>query len=138
VETRVIVADSRRARIFSSHTVMNKLVEEEGFVHNEARLANRDLVSDAPGRSANRADSYSPPMSAKEHEVRNFAKDLARHLKALHSQQHFEQLVLIASPRFLGMLKQELHPPLDRLVSRTIDKDMTTADVAHIIDEIKS
>ncbi len=138
METRVIVADSRRARIFSSHSVMNKLIEEEGFVNNEARLANRELVSDAPGRSANRIDSFSPAISAKEHDVRSFAKDLARHLKAMHSEQHFDQLVLIASPKFLGLLRRELHAPLDRLVSRTIDKDLTTADVADIIDEIKS
>ena len=138
METRVIVADSRRARIFSSHTVMNRLVEEESFVHPEARLANRDLVSDAPGRSSNRSDAYTPATSAKEHEARGFAKDLARHLKSLHSAQHFEQLILIASPRFLGLLRSELHAPLDRLVSRTIAKDLTLADVGEIIDQIKS
>jgi len=47
-------------------------------------------------------------------------------------------LILIAPPRFLGMLRKELSSPLDQLVTSTIDKDLTTASVDDIIDHIKS
>jgi protein required for attachment to host cells len=63
---------------------------------------------------------------------------LARHLKELHNQRHYENLILIAPPRFLGMLRKELPSPLDQLVTSTIDKDLTTASVEDIIDHIKS
>jgi protein required for attachment to host cells len=137
VETRVIVADNARARIFTSHSVINRLEEIEGFVHPEARLSNSELVGDSAGKSVDQHGSLDPATSAKEHEEQDFARLLGKHLKALHNEQHFEQLILIASPRFLGMLRAALPGPLDQLVTLTIDKDLTTADVDTIIDYIK-
>jgi len=138
METRVIVADNARARIFASHDVLNHLTEQDDFVHSEAHLANQDLVADAAGKSRDPHGSLDPATSPKEHEARTFAKLLAKHLKALHNKRHFERLILIAPPHFLGLLRKELHQPLDQLVERTIHKDLTTASVEDIIDCIKS
>lgn len=138
METRVIVADNARARIFQSHTVMNHLQEQEAFVHSAARLSNRELVGDASGKSVDQHGSLDPATSAKEHEAQSFAKLLAGHLKELHNRQHYESLMLIAPPKFLGMLRKELPSPLDQLVTKTIHKDLTKASVEQIIDYIKS
>lgn len=78
METRVIVANNVRARIFVSHDVLNHLVEEEGFVHEEAHLSNHDLVSDSAGKSRDPHGSFDPETSPKEHEAENFAVLLAR------------------------------------------------------------
>ncbi len=136
METRVIVADNARARIFASHSTLFKLEEVEGFVHTQARLSNRELVSDASGRSTDRGDTYDAPTSPKEHEERTFAHMLGQHLKDMHNRQHFESLVLVAPPKFLGMLHGELPKPLGKLVARTLDKDLTTCSVEEIIDHI--
>lgn len=138
METRVIVADNARARIFQSHTVMNHLQEQQAFVHSEARLSNRELVGDSSGKSVDQHGTLDPATSAKDHEAQSFARLLARHLKELHNQQHYESLMLIAPPKFLGMLRKELPSPLDQLVTKTIHKDLTTASVEQIIDYIKS
>mgnify|MGYP001814559891 CR=1 FL=1 len=138
MEIRVIVADNARARIFTAHPTVNQLREIEGFAHPEAHLSNSELVSDAPGKSRNPHGSLDPATPAKEHEAQGFARLLARHLKELHNRQHFEQLILIASPRFLGLLRSELPDSLGQLVSLSIDKDLTTAGVEQIIDYIKS
>ena len=138
METRVIVADSARARIFVSHKSVSQLQEVEGFAHAEAHLSESELVSDAPGRSRNPHGSLDPATSARDHEAENFARLLARHLKELHNQRHYEELILIASPRFLGVLRNQLPGPLDRLVTRTVDKDLTTASIEQIIDHIKA
>jgi protein required for attachment to host cells len=138
METCAIVANSARARIFASHDVLNHLAEQDDFIHSEARLGNQDLVGDAAGKSRDSHGSLDPATSPKEHETQNFAKLLAKHLKALHNEQHFEQLILIAPPKFLGLLRKELHKPLDQLVARTIHKDLTNASVEAIIDCIKS
>lgn len=138
METRVIVANTARARIFVSHDVLNHLVEEEDFVHTEARLSNRDLVSDAAGKSRDPRGSYDPATSPTEHETANFALLLARRLKEMHNDQHFDQLILIAPPAFLGLLRKNLQKPLDKLVERTIDKDLTTAGIEDIIDYIRA
>ncbi len=138
METRVIVADNARARIFASGTAINRLQELEGFAHPEAHLSNIDLVGDASGKSVDQHGSLDPATSAREHEAESFAKLLARHLKEMHNQQHYDQLILIASPHFLGLLRKQLPDPLDKLLTKTIDKDLTTADVAQIVDYIKS
>ena len=138
METRVIVADNARARIFASSTVINQLEELEGFVHPEAHLPDSELVGDSSGKSVDQHGSLDPATDARAVEAQGFARLLGRHLKELHNQQHFDQLILIAPPRFLGLLRKELASPLDKLVTRSIDKDLTTASVAQIIDYIKS
>ena len=138
METRVIVADNARARIFTSDSVISRLEEVEGYAHPEAHLSNIDLVGDASGKSVDQHGSLDPATSAREHEAESFAKLLARHLKEMHNQQHYDQLILIASPHFLGLLRKELPDPLDKLLTKTIDKDLTTADVEQIVDYIKS
>ncbi len=138
METRVIVADNVRARIFSSHSVLNKLQELEDFAHPEGRWSNSDLSSDVAGKSAEQQGAFTSKTSPKEHEAENFAHMLAQHLKELHNQQHYESLVLIAPPRFLGLLHGQLPTPLDKLVMKTIDKDLTTCTVEEIIDHIRS
>ena len=137
METRVVVADNKRARIFSSHNVMKHLTEQEDFVHSAANLSNQDLVGDASGKSVDQHGSLDPRTSAKVHEEEQFAKALGKHLKELHNQQHFEQLILIAPPKFLGMLRDELPAPLDKLVTKTIDKDLTLIDVEELITYIR-
>ena len=137
METRVIVADNARARIFGSHTVMNRLEEMEGFVHPEAHLSNQDLVGDSAGKSVDQHGSLDPATSPKVHEEQDFARLLGKHLKELYNQQHFEQLILIAPPKFLGMLRNALPGPLDQLVTLTIDKDLTNADADTLIEYIK-
>jgi protein required for attachment to host cells len=138
METRVIVANNARARIFVSHDVLNHLVEEEGFVHEEAHLSNRDLVSDAAGKTRDSHGSFDSETSPKEHEAENFAVLLARRLKEMHNERHFDQLILIAPPAFLGLLRKHLHKPLDKLVERTIHKDLSTAAIDDIIDSIRA
>jgi protein required for attachment to host cells len=138
METRVVVADNAHARIFSSHDVLNHLVEEEAFIHSEARLKNQDLVADSAGKSRDPHGSLDPATSPKEHEAETFAKLLASHVKSLHNERHFDHLILIAPPHFLGLLRKELHKPLDQLIERTIHKDLTTASVKEIIEYIKS
>lgn len=137
METRVIVADNARARIFEFHPAESRLEEQEDFIHSEARLSNRELTGDSAGKSVDQHGSLDPATTAKEHEKQNFAKLLARHLKELHNRRHYESLILIAPPKFLGMLRKELSSPLDKLVTYTLDKDLTTASVDDIIDHIK-
>ncbi len=138
METRVIVADNARARIFASGTAINRLQELEGFAHPEAHLSNIDLVGDSAGKSVDQHGSLDPATDARMVEAQAFAKLLGKHLKELHNQQHFDQLILIAPPRFLGLLRKELETPLDKLVTQSIDKDLTTASLEEIIEYIQA
>ena len=138
METRVIVADGARARIFASHSVLNQLEEVEAFAHPEAHWSNQDIASDAAGKSVDQHGALEPATSPQEHETENFAHSLAEHLKDLHNQQHYEELVLVAPPHFLGLLQKQLPTPLDKLVSKTVKKDLTKLGVEEIIGYIRS
>ena len=138
METRVIVADNARARIFASGSAINRLQELEVFAHPEAHLSNIDLVGDSAGKSVDGHGSLDPATDARMVEAQAFAKLLGKHLKELHNQQHFDQLILIAPPRFLGLLRKELDTPLDKLVTQSIDKDLTTASLEEIIEYIQA
>ncbi|MBM2830763.1 MAG: host cell attachment-required protein, partial [Gammaproteobacteria bacterium] len=118
MNTFVIVADAGRARIFKTETNLGNLTESEDFIHSESRLTNRELGADVPGRSPNQQGSLEPRTFPKEHEEQTFAKQLGKHLKEIHNKRHFDELILVASPKFLGMLRNELHAPLDKLVTR--------------------
>ena len=136
MEIRVIVADNARARIFASHTTLRQLQEIEGFTHPEGRLSNQELVSDGPGRSREHGDDYRQRTAPRDVEAARFAHLLAQHLKDMHSSQHFDSLVLVAPPKFLGLLRQQLPKPLDQLVERTVNKDLSTCSIEEIIDQI--
>lgn len=134
----LIVADSARARIFRSPGTLKQLEEIEGFANPEAHWSNSDLASDSSGKSVDQRGSLDPRTSPKEQEVENFARMLAQHLKALHNQAHFEELILVAAPRFLGLLRKHLPRPLDQTMERSVDRDMTEASREEIIDCILS
>jgi protein required for attachment to host cells len=137
MNTRIVVADNSRARVFSSYPNFSELDEQEDFVHNAARFLNQELVADAAGKSVDQHGSLDPATSAKAHEEEIFAKSLAKHLKELHNRDHYKKLVLVAPPKFLGLLRRELHRTLDKLVTKTIDKDLTLCSVDELIEYLK-
>jgi protein required for attachment to host cells len=136
MKTRVVVADNSRARIFSSYPHFRELCEQEDFVHEAAHLSNQELVADAAGKSVDQHGSLDPATSAKVHEKAMFAKALAKHLKKLHNHDHYKKLVLVAPPKFLGLLRGELHSTLDKLVIKTLDKDLTLCSIDELIEHL--
>ncbi len=134
----IVVADAARARIFKTREKLTDMTEIEDLVHPESRLRNNELGADPPVRSANQKGSLQPRTFPKDHEEQSFAKELGKHLKALHNQLYYEELILIASPRFLGMLRNELDTTIDRLVSRSINKDLLRASIDELIEYIKN
>lgn len=61
-------------------------------------------------------------------EVERFAKRLARWLDAERRRNGIEELVLIAEPRFLGVLRPRLSVPTHKLIKREIARDLVRAD----------
>jgi protein required for attachment to host cells len=126
-ETWVVVANSALARVFRLEG--HNLVEMETLVHPEARLSEKDLVTDkrgnaGEGRQGRRSD-YSPPHSAKETSNGFFAKKISQHLENERLKGAFSKLYLAAGPDFLGCIRGELSPQIQQLVAAEIDKDIT-------------
>ena len=123
----VLVANASSARIFCLDTT-HKLVELNTFIHPESRLHEQDLVTSSPGRNfqsvGNARHSYESKTTQKDHENALFAKTLSDHLDEARIKNDFSKLFIIASPNFLGILRQIMSPATFTLVTKEINKDL--------------
>ncbi len=136
-EIYVIVVDSARAHVLHSTGKTQPLIEYEMLDHPEGRMHTRDLTADLPGRDSNRTglgkhrlDSASDP---KHQEVIEFAKRVAAYLEQLINRKQVDQLMLVAAPAFLGILRGSLSANVASVVTFELDKNLTH----HKPDEIR-
>jgi protein required for attachment to host cells len=132
----IVVADNARARIFGAQNRGGELTELEVKYHPESRMRDRDLQSDKPGRMYSmqgefRSATEQPP--ARKVEAERFAQDLAEYLDKKHYEQQFEYLLLIASPNFLGLVRNEFSGRLHKAVVNEINKDLSNLEKAEDI-----
>lgn len=135
----ILVADSSRARIFAADTPSSPLEELEDIAHTEGRLHDREITADLPGRMRHAGGAgsvgghaYDPSSDPKKYEASHFAHSIAQHLEEAHNKNEFEQLVIIAEPSFLGMLRNNLSEQLKKVVCLELDKSITTHSAADI------
>jgi protein required for attachment to host cells len=138
--TWIVVAESSRARFYSAESRKSDFTELEDLVHPESRLHNGDLVSDepgsdrgSPGEGRHVVDDESNP---KKLEISHFAHEIAKRLEAGYNDRVFGNLILIAPPAFLGVLRDELSKAVRRLVSEEVDKNLVHESVDVIRDHI--
>lgn len=141
-KTWILVAHEAGARIFDSRGSGKGLALVEAIEHPEGRARDRDIASDRPGRSF-RKDSGDPrraSMSRSEgpHDraVSDFARALADKLRRARVQDEFERLVLVAPPRFLGLLRSSLDGPTSQLVVGSVHKDLASSNEAELIGHL--
>jgi protein required for attachment to host cells len=124
----ILTAERGGAKLFRSAPSGNALHLIKDLPHPSGRLADGAIVSDKAGRlfsPANQGrsatDSENTPH---DHEAEVFAHHLAEILEQGRNQNEYDQLVLIAEPRFLGRLKAALSQPTASKVVRIIEKDL--------------
>jgi protein required for attachment to host cells len=141
--TWIVVADQSRARIFTLHIPDRTAHQLEQFDNPEGRAHNRDLVTDGDGRYFGKGDRHqgnaaTPGESAVEHEVELFAKRLATHLEKCRMEQKFERLRLVAAPKFLGLLRNNLTKEVTKLVEDSVAKDVAGLDDNALAEYLKA
>ena len=131
----VLVADSARARLFSTATPAAPLVEVEDMLNPSARLREHELDSDRSGRLAGglRDNHGGGNVAARhdnarhEHDRLQFGRAICSRLKDLHLDGKLMRLYVIAEPGFLGVLRQCMPDSVQNLVVQAVDKNLTTA-----------
>lgn len=136
----VVVADSARARILrrSGQVLAPQLLELERMECPDAHRHPRELTTDLTGRNSGATRGRFGPRIVNRHgansdydprtvEVQRFARQLAARLERLARSEPIERLVLIAEPRFLGLLREELSGPIRHVVTREVPRNLTTA-----------
>jgi protein required for attachment to host cells len=138
--TRVLVAHDAGARWFDNRGPGKGLIPRGEVAFEDGRRHQGELEADRPGSSAGRAGagrhSYAPSRDAKEVACAHFAKELAADLAREHRAGDFTRLVLVAPPRFLGVLKSALDPLLERALLATVAKDLPRATVDELIAQL--
>jgi protein required for attachment to host cells len=102
-------------------------------LHNErATRHESNFVSDRPGRSfdivGGGRHAMSPQVSRKEQEALRFAREVAAYLNNAIANNEATQLVLLAAPGFLGLLRSELSDASLRAVALAEPRNLTDID----------
>ena len=139
--TWVVVADSSRGKIFVQDKQSSELVEQVDLVHPSARLRGGDLSSDRSGRHSGAfgqgSHLFDARTEAKEHEAESFAKEIAERLETGRTSGQFQKLVLMAPPKFLGELREQLGDEVRKLVVAEIAKDLVTHSAEEVRDKLR-
>jgi len=147
MNTYILVADSGSARLLRVDGAAPKrtLAEIARLECPSARRLPQELVSDRTGRlfargnagmlgpasrSRSGADNDSDPRIVL---IDRFAASIARRLDLERRRKSFDQLVVIAAPRFLGRLRARLSAPTRALVRRELARDLLRSSDAQVL-----
>ncbi len=124
----VVVADAGRARIFSTQRLGSELESLKELTNPYGKQREQDLTSDRSGHTrspSGTGHTMSNRVEFKDQEAHHFARGIVSELEERHQSDKFGKLYLVAAPRFLGHLRQELSPELQKLISGELAKDFS-------------
>lgn len=160
--TWVIAADSNRARIFELSAGGDKLSEIEDMYNPEGRQSMGEQVSDAEGSfaqggpvrgggstgpgvagaaiggSRGQGSTGEPQETWREHDINMFSKQLVRYLDKARNEHRFDKLRVIAPPRFLGLIRQNMNKEVQKMVEEEIPKEITGLDTRNVEQYLQS
>lgn len=127
----ILVAHRSGARIFSreNRRAGIQLLEEIDFP--DGKLKGRDVNSDrhgsylGPGAGGQQKHGYTRPFSSEEQLALEFARHLAQRIEHGRTSKEFLNLMLVADPHFLGMIRRYLTKASSACVAKTISKDLS-------------
>jgi len=140
--TWVLVAHQAGARVFENLGPGKGLRLLQGIDHPEGRQQDGDFDADRPGRSFRRdaGDVRRAAMSRSEgpHEraVADFARALASRLEHARATGQYDRLVLVAPPKFLGLVRSSLDAPTEQCVVGSLDKDLAASDEEELVRQL--
>lgn len=142
----ILSANAGRAQIFSQPHSRAALSEITDFMNAAAHLRSADTEADELGqrntRNGNKqggpGSDWQPSQSPAEHQTELFARQVARSLLEAYDAGRFDELTLVASPEFLGVLRKQLDPRISSAIIDEIDKDYTQLNREQLQEKIKA
>jgi len=159
--TWIIAANAGRVRFFAETDSKEALQELEDMVSPAAQLRTVDTETDtlsptaASGTRHNIGGNegagmahnakagapnklYQPAQTPDQHAADLFAKDVAEYLLKAHNEGRYQQLVLAASPEFLGVLRTKLNPAVQGLIKTEVNKDYTHSSAQQLREQLQA
>ena len=131
-KTWVVVADRSRARIFTVATPKGPLTELEDLVHPEAR-AHEARPDQRPSRPIHVSNVMGNEHGARDQQAHEFAREIAMRLESGRVEHRSSrQLIVVAAPDLLGMLRKTMNGNVAKTVVQEIDKNVTQRSPADI------
>ena len=133
---RVVVADEIRAIFYAREKKFSPLTEVGSMQNDAAREKSGDLMSDRGGRAFDSHGQGRHTMTNEKADPKSqsaivFAKEIAERLSAERGKGSYNSLIVVAAPRFLGVLRPALSTA-GVATEREIDKEVTGKDAAFI------
>jgi len=135
----ILVSDASRAKLYSTELRADDWSHVKSFEHPEGQEMSREIeATSPPGRAqqgqaqGGRRTALEPRTWPKEAEAERFAQQLATYLEEAIAKRQFDDLVLVAPPRFLGKLNGALGRQAAKHVRATVDKDLSILDAAEL------
>ncbi|MFT3931095.1 MAG: host attachment protein [Spongiibacteraceae bacterium] len=129
--TWILVADSRRARVFAGDE-HSEWAEVADFSHPQKANAGDNPKGHIFAAKSGTRHGMESATSPREKEQHAFAAELSHYLQSEYSQQRFAKLVLVAAPEFLGELRNALTDTVHAHVAGSIAKDLVACTIHEI------
>ncbi len=142
--TWLVVANASQATVYETEAKPKTLKLLKEYHHPASRAKGSDLASDRPGHFQQEArgmegtthGAFNEPINPKDYEHERFAIELAKELDAGRNANLFNDLIIVASPHFHGLLNKHMNGQVAEMVSRHIDKDYTAETAEGLLGKL--
>jgi len=124
----VLVANSGQARVLEIRRKPYEFQQVAELVSEAQHLTNKEIVSDASGRVYHTqgpgTHSMNPRSDPHENAEEQFSRNLAQKMEKAARLGRFDQMLVMADPKTLGRLRQQMGKVLLSKVDREVSLDL--------------
>jgi protein required for attachment to host cells len=138
----VVTLDGAHARFFALDHSGERLALISTGTLEGTRAQGRDIVSDRPGRTKESVGAtrhaVGPTTDPQDHAEEIFTAMVARELVALGKRLSFHELIIVATPRRLGNLRNQVDGRFwETYVTMEIPSDWTTMSAGEVAEHLQ-
>lgn len=138
----ILVCDAARARLFETSGRRGAWTELACYANPELRMPPAALgtgrtvprVHDSTGAARH---AIEPRVSRKDRSASVFAHHIATELLRANAHKRYDRLLLVAPPRFLGMLRDEIGDLDAAGVAGTLDSDVVGMAMDELVAHVR-
>jgi protein required for attachment to host cells len=140
--TWILLADGARARLLRNEGPNRGFDPVPGGEFEGERRPTREIVSDRQGNEATPGGpgrhTLAESSDAHDFAEERFVKRLAEVLNESLNRNEYDRLVIVAPPKALGVLRDNLSKTVEDRVAGEINKDLVAADDRELENQIGS
>jgi protein required for attachment to host cells len=130
---RIVVADQAEAIFYDTPSLQAQPKEVAHISDPLAHQHDRDFSSDRPGRSyesvGGQRHAIEREDDPRQREAVLFARRISRRLDEARRKGEYDELIVVAGPPFLGLMRKEMSRPTRERVVHEIRKDLVHSPV---------